>query len=622
MADTRVNIVVQTQGQRKLQALNNTITKTVAQLGLLAGGIGSLSSAFNTLQRQDFAIAKVKSLGVNSKALVGNLREVSKELKGQASVVDLTAAAYDVASAGFTKAADASKVLKAASLGAVGGFSDINTVGNATTSVLNAYGKSASEAGRLVDQFIQTQNDGKIVVAEYARNIGKVASAAAGLKIPLSEVNAVIAQATAAGVQSEVAFTGLKSALARLASGEASKALKDVGIDINAATIEADGLLGTLRKLQGLDTGTIFKALGTEAGPALLPVIQNLEKFEQLIKNQENSIGAAAKAQELAANTITGALKRIQTAFENAFTGQTKLAQGLIKTFNSIEDAINGLVAFIESIPGPVLEAIGSIGLMVAKLLLLKTAIDAIMATRLGVAFFAPLLGHIGKANFALAAFTAKGKLAAASTTLLASAMKTIPWVALGAGLIYVTEETIKAIAAKKSFEQALKSVDRAIVEAKIKELEEELVKVDKAARDASGSMSLLGGSMNAAGGQAAILRSQIAQLKGELAGLPSNYKVGGIEYDYKTGAAINPPATVSDKREEQEKLRKLRESLLGGGSSSGGGAAPTDDLAGLQAQKQLLEQIAPIQERINQAKLAGDQMLVTRLEGEKSLSC
>ena len=235
-------------------------------------------------------------MGVDSAALVANLKQVSAELEGNASVAELTAAAYDVASAGFTNAADAAMVLKAASLGATGGFSDINTVGDAATSVLNAYGKSAKDAALLVDGFIQTQNDGKIVVDQYAQNIGKVASAAAGLKIPIEEINAVIAQSTAAGNQAEVTFTGLKAALARLASGDATKALKGVGLEINAATLEADGLLGTFKKIRdaGLDTGQVFKAFGNESAPAILPVLQNLEKFEELLKNQENAAGAAA----------------------------------------------------------------------------------------------------------------------------------------------------------------------------------------------------------------------------------------------------------------------------------------------------------------------------------------
>ena len=275
-------------------------------------------------------------------------------MQGQASVAELTGAAYDVASAGFSSAAEATLVLKAASQGATGGFSDINTVANATTSVLNAYGISAENAGKLVDQFIQTQNDGKIVVAEYAQNIGKVASAAASLGVPLSEVNAVIAQSTAAGNQAEVVFTGLKGALARLASGEAEKALKGTGIEISAASVEAEGLFGTLKKLQGLDTGQLFKALGTEAGPALIPVIENLEKYEELIKNQENSAGVAASAAATASGTIEGAWKRVSVAFENLFSDQTEVGQLIRGTLLAAAATVEILGAAFKLVLAPI----------------------------------------------------------------------------------------------------------------------------------------------------------------------------------------------------------------------------------------------------------------------------
>ena len=224
---------------------------------------------------------------------------------------------------------------------------------------------SAANAGKLVDQFIQTQNDGKIVVAEYAQNIGKVASAAAGLGVPLSEVNAVIAQSTASGVQAEVAFTGLKGALARLASGEATKALKDFGIEINASTVEADGLLGTLEKLKGLDTGQIFKALGTEAGPALLPVIQNLERYEELILNQKQAQGTAAAAAATAAGTIEGAWKRVTVAFQNLFSDQSELGQIIRATLLAAAATVEALGAAFKILLAPiraVIEFIGEIG--------------------------------------------------------------------------------------------------------------------------------------------------------------------------------------------------------------------------------------------------------------------
>ena len=347
-----------------IRGLGAAFKTALGPIGLALAGIGGLTQAFQTLSTQDFAEAKVRSLGVNSADLKKQLEGVSRELKGQASVVELTGAAYDVASAGFNDAASAAKILKAASLGATGGFSDINTVANATTSVLNAYGLSANKAGALVDGFIQTQNDGKIVVEQYAREIGKVAAAAAGLGVPLEEVNAVIAQSTASGVKAEVAFTGLKTALARFASGEAQKALEGTGVSISAASLEAEGLIGTFKKLKaaGLDTGQIFKALGTEAAPALLPVLNNLERYEELLENQKNAAGVAAQAQATAAGTIQGAWKRVTSAVQNLFSDQSELGQIIRGTLLAAAATVEYLGATFKLLLAPIRATINVIG--------------------------------------------------------------------------------------------------------------------------------------------------------------------------------------------------------------------------------------------------------------------
>ena len=140
-----------------VKLLDGAIKSALGPIGLALAAVSGLGQAFATLSQVDFAKAKLDSLGVTSDELVNRLKLVSIELNGSASTAQLAGAAYDVASAGFTDAADAAMILKAASQGATGGFSDINTVGNAATSVLNAYGKSAKEAELLVDQFIQTQ---------------------------------------------------------------------------------------------------------------------------------------------------------------------------------------------------------------------------------------------------------------------------------------------------------------------------------------------------------------------------------------------------------------------------------------------------------------------------------
>ncbi len=336
-----------------VKALGTAVKSTFAPLMALSGAVAGLGTAFNTLKEIDFAKAKLDTLGVASDDLVQRLKLVSIELNGSASIAELAGAGYDVASAGFTNAADAAMILKAATQGATGGFSDINTVGNAATSVLNAYGKSAKDAQLLVDQFIQTQNDGKIIVAEYAANIGKVASVAATMKVPITEVNAAIAQVTAAGVKSEVAFTGMKTALLRLGGEAGTKKLAALGIDIDASTLASEGLLANLKKLEGLDIKALESIFGQEAIQTMAPIIANLEKYEQLIKNQEEAAGAAADAQFKANDTLLGSWKRIVNSFSNLFGEQTELGEALKFTLYGVSAALDLIGASVKLILAP-----------------------------------------------------------------------------------------------------------------------------------------------------------------------------------------------------------------------------------------------------------------------------
>ena len=338
------------------RGLGAALSAALGPLVAVGAAAASLGQVFDVLKQQDFAEAKVRSLGVNSEELRSRLGEVSRELSGQASVLDLTGAAYDVASAGFNNAADAAKILKAASQGATGGFSDINTVGDATTSVLNAYGLEADKASKLVDGFIQTQNDGKIVIGEYAANIAKVAPVAAALGVPLEEVNAAVAQITAGGQGAEVTFTALKTAFAQVAAGKVGKEFENFGIQIDASTLKSEGLAGTLEKIKksGADAGTIIKAFGTEAGPSILALLNDTEKYNKLLENQKNAQGAAAEAAFTAADTIDGQIKRLTTAFQNLFSDQSELGVIIKETFKVAAVTVEVLTVAFENAVSPV----------------------------------------------------------------------------------------------------------------------------------------------------------------------------------------------------------------------------------------------------------------------------
>ena len=299
-------------------------------LGPLTAGLTAvafLTKAFQNLAAADFASTKVKTLGVDVESLKPKLSTLSNELSGQASQLDLLSASYDVASAGFGEVSELTDVLKASQQGATGGFSDLGTVADATTSVLNAYGKSSDEAARLIDGFIQTQNDGKIVVDQYAKQIGRIAPIASGAGVSIEELNAAISSVTAAGVPVESTFAGLRQVIASIQkpTSEASKIAEKLGIDFSASALKSKGLSGVLEEIVangGASAENLSKLFGSvEALTAIQPLLNDeLVSFNKNLENQANAQGVAAKASFEAQNTIQGQLTRLSSAFTNLTT--------------------------------------------------------------------------------------------------------------------------------------------------------------------------------------------------------------------------------------------------------------------------------------------------------------
>ena len=345
--------------------------------------IGGLTKVFGNLAAQDFASAKVKTLGVDVDALKPRLASLSNELSGQVSQLDLLSASYDVASAGFGEVSELSDVLKASQLGATGGFSELATVADATTSVLNAYGLSSDQAAKLIDGFIQTQNDGKIVVDQYAQQIGRLAPIAAGAGVGIDELNAAISTVTATGVPVESTFAGLRQVIAAIQkpTSEAAKAAEELGVDFSATALKTKGLGGVLEELVakgGASEEMLAKFFGSvEARTAILPLLNDqLVSFNQNLENQANSQGTAAQAAFEAQNTIQGSLTRLGTAFTNLSTEGSEFGIILRETLKVAAVTVEalGVAAKIAAAPFRVLFAVvGEIGRVIGDALGIKS---------------------------------------------------------------------------------------------------------------------------------------------------------------------------------------------------------------------------------------------------------
>jgi TP901 family phage tail tape measure protein len=357
-------------------SLSNTLTNAAG------AALQAVSSIPRTISQFDTARAAVSTLGVNTDELGRNLANLSRELNNNVSQVELMEAAYDVASSGFSDAASNTEVMRAAALLATGGFTDLQTAGDGLTSVLNAYGLSAEDATKVTDSIIQTQNDGKIVAGEYAREIGRLAPTAKASGVSLEELNAAISGATAQGVPVGSTFAGIQQAIVSILkpSQDASKYAKELGIEWNASALQAKGLGGFLQQLVekgAASSESIIRLTGsTEAQTALMPLLNDgLEKYNQFLDNQRTSAGAAASASEKATATIDGSLKRLQNTISNltveTFKGLAPIVSGSI-------NAITGFVEAIAAVPGPLKALAGVLLGLPSAYLAVKLAVMAL----------------------------------------------------------------------------------------------------------------------------------------------------------------------------------------------------------------------------------------------------
>jgi TP901 family phage tail tape measure protein len=338
------------------KALGVAIKGMLGPLSLVAGATAAVVGGFKGFVEADKARAAVKTLGVDVKTLEGQLVGVVARTGGLASTNQLLAASYDVASAGFGKAADITKILEASLLGAVGGMTDINTVSDAATSVMNAFGLTTDSVSKIVDGFVQTQNDGKIVVGQYASQIGRVAPIAAAAGVGIDELNAAISTVTAQGVPVESTFSGINQIIASIVkpTGEAAKAAKRLGLDFSSAAIKTKGFGGFLEDVIEKTGGSeveITKLFGSvDALKALMPLINDdLVKFNKNLDNQKNATGAAGDAADIMGQTVSSQLSQIVNNITTLVRGLDQVLgpaiKGLLDLINSVLTAATAAVA-------------------------------------------------------------------------------------------------------------------------------------------------------------------------------------------------------------------------------------------------------------------------------------
>jgi len=286
------------------------------QMKTVVTGMVGMAAAYKGLRFAQTAVKEAATFGMElanvSTMLDGQtmhyLPGYEKELSNLAvkygqSTATLSKGLYDILSASID-AGDAIEVLEVASRSAIGGLTDTGTAADALTTIINAYGMGAKDAGKISDILFATVKRGKINFGELAGSIGKVVAIAAAAGLSFEQMSAGIATMTRSGINADMAMTALKAIVTAFMSPakEAATLAKDkFGLAMNTATLQTIGLTGAMALLKDAtaeETAVIFPNVR-----ALLGVSAARKSLNALTKDYEGILKSTGM-QEIAYQKI------------------------------------------------------------------------------------------------------------------------------------------------------------------------------------------------------------------------------------------------------------------------------------------------------------------------------
>lgn len=226
-----------------------------------------------------------------------------------------------------------------------------------TTNVMNGFGLSVDQLGRVNDNLSSTAAHSATNVLELGEAVKNVAPLANNCGLSIEEVCAALGTLANVGIKGADAGTAMKQMLAGLSTEapKGAKAMAKYGLNINQATLAADGLQGTLKKLFESGIGTDNQALadifGRKAYSGAAAIINNYEKFVGLNKTLQQSSGETERMFGQAAGKMDAAIKGLQSAWEALMIAFFKNGEGgMVTPINAMSDAIRGVRNNIDTV--------------------------------------------------------------------------------------------------------------------------------------------------------------------------------------------------------------------------------------------------------------------------------
>lgn len=389
-------------------------------------------------------MAKVSTLVdtnvVSLQQLSNGIRQISDETG--MSVTELAEAEYQAISASVDTA-HVTDFVRTAAIAAKAGFTDTTTAIDGLTTVLNSYGMSAENAGKITDQMLMTQNLGKTTFGDLAQGIGSVATAASLAKVSTDDLFASMAILTKNGVQTSEAFTGFQGILSAVSkqSQQTVKTAAALGLDFTPEHLGQVGWIKFLEEVKakvGDDQTAIQRLFGrVEAANAFKVLTKDLGQLKDAQRAMGDSMGATelafnkmltpAEKNKIAMNQMKNALMDLRGVVAPVVMATAQAVKAFTGWWNGLSDgqkafavhAIQVVAAFgaITLGVGKAISAVGRFSIFISRLPRTFRAMRAALTVVRGAFSFLPgLVTTVGGGFLRLAAIvrTAMSGIAAA----------------------------------------------------------------------------------------------------------------------------------------------------------------------------------------------------------------
>lgn len=321
---------VANRAERRMDNLVKNAFKWGKRMAIAGAGV-SLKVGWEGIKELDDGARKVKSITKEALKL-NDIKDGLLSLSGKTGIdVSEIAEAQYMA---ISSSVDPSQSLDYAELAtkmSKAGFADPRAAIDLVTSMQNAYGeKGIGQANKMADQFLHTQNRGKIEIAEMTQHYGKLIPLFSQAGVGYDQMNAAMATLTKMGMKPAEASTALAGAI-RIMMNPTKKtkdALSELGLEFSASKLEAKGFVGVMDEVMKATGGDMDKI--TKIFPNARAMLAGAS-----LTGEEGMGEMKAILKELNSGEIKGGLDKAYEVIQNSVGNQWEMLKKNMKNVNT-----------------------------------------------------------------------------------------------------------------------------------------------------------------------------------------------------------------------------------------------------------------------------------------------